>query len=63
MTYYLFPKALGTFERGWNATPSWSTATVSDDPAFMDDFNHFFSIVTDNEYPYYESLGVSFHRN
>ena len=63
VTYYLFPKALGTFERGWNATPSWSTATVSDDPAFMDDFNHFFSIVTDNEYPYYESLGVSFHRN
>ena len=63
VTYYIFPKALGLFERGWNASPAWEDTTVSDDPAFVDDFNRFFSIVTDHEYPYYESLGISYHRN
>ena len=63
VTYYTFPKALGLFERGWNATPSWEGATVSDDPAFTDDFDRFFSIVTDHEYPYYESAGIAFHRH
>ena len=63
VTYYLFPKALGLFERGWNAHPAWEGSTVSDDPAFMADFDRFFSIVTDHEYPYYDSLGISYHRN
>jgi hexosaminidase len=63
VTYYLFPKAVGLVERGWNADPVWSGTTVSDDPAFMDDFDKFFSIVVDHEYPYYEGLGISWHRN
>lgn len=63
VTYYLFPKALGLFERGWNATPAWQGTTVSDDPEFTGDFDRFFSIVTDKEYPYYESLGISYHRH
>ncbi len=63
VTYYIFPKALGLFERGWNATPAWQDTRVSDDPAFTEDFDRFFSIVTDHEYPYYESLGIAYHRH
>ena len=63
VTYYLFPKALGLFERGWNATPAWAGTTAPDDPLFTADFDRFFSIVTNHEYPYYESLGISYHRN
>ena len=63
VTYYLFPKAAGLVERGWNSDPAWSGTTVADDPAFLKDFDQFFSIVVDHEYPYYESLGISWHRN
>jgi hexosaminidase len=63
VTYYIFPKALGLFERGWNASPAWEGTTVSDDPAFTEDFDRFFSIITDHEYPYYESLGIAYHRH
>ena len=50
-------------ERGWNSDPVWSGTTVADDPAFLKDFDQFFSIVVDHEYPYYEELGISWHRN
>ena len=63
VTYYLFPKACGLFERGWNASPAWEQTTVADDPAFVEDFNAFFSIIVDHEYPYYEAEGVSYHKN
>ena len=63
VTYYLFPKACGLFERGWNASPAWERTTESDDPAFMADFDAFFSIVADHEYPYYDHLGIDYHRN
>ncbi|NLZ20067.1 MAG: family 20 glycosylhydrolase [Bacteroidales bacterium] len=63
VTYYLFPKALGLFERGWNATPVWAGTTAADDPAFTADFDRFFSIIVDHEYPYYESQGISYHRH
>lgn len=63
VTYYSFPKALGIFERGWNSTPVWQSTVRSDDPLFMDDFNRFFSIVVDHEYPYYESAGIVYHKN
>lgn len=63
VTYYLFPKALGLFERGWNATPVWAGTTVADDPLFTEDFNRFFSIVTDHEYPYYDALGIAYHKH
>jgi hexosaminidase len=63
VTYYIFPKALGLFERGWNASPAWQDTRVSDDPAFTEDFDRFFSIITDHEYPYYESLGIAYHRH
>ena len=63
VTYYLFPKALGLFERGWNATPTWAETTRPDDPAFVEDFDRFFTTVVEREYPYYESLGISWHRH
>ena len=63
VTYYFFPKSLGLFERGWNATPDWAGTTAPDDPAFTADFDRFFSIITDHEYPYYEDLGISYHRH
>ena len=63
VTYYIFPKALGLFERGWNATPVWAGTTAADDPAFTQDFDRFFSIVTAHEYPYYDQLGIAYHRH
>ena len=63
VTYYLFPKACGLFERGWNASPAWEQTTVADDPAFVEDFDAFFSIIADHEYPYYDKEGISYHRN
>ena len=63
VTYYLFPKALGLFERGWNATPAWAGTTQPDDPAFVADFDRFFTTIVEREYPYYEGLGISWHRH
>ena len=63
VTYYLFPKAVGLFERGWNADPAWAATTTPDDPAFVEDFNRFFSTVVDHEYPYYESKGICWHKH
>lgn len=61
VTYYIFPKMLGVFERGWNASPVWESSTVADDPAFMADFDKFYSIIVDHEMPYYDSIGVAYH--
>ena len=63
VTYYLFPKAVGLFERGWNADPAWAETTRPDDPAFVEDFDHFFSIIAEREYPYYDSIGISWHKH
>ena len=63
VTYYLFPKALGLFERGWNASPAWAGTTRPDDPDFVADFDRFFTTVVEHEYPYYEDLGISWHRH
>ena len=63
VTYYIFPKALGLFERGWNASPAWEGTEVSDDPAFVRDFNAFYSIIYDKELPYYQEKGIAYHIN
>ena len=63
VTYYLFPKAVGLFERGWNAAPAWAETTAPDDPAFVEDFDRFFTTVVEHEYPYYDSIGISWHRH
>ena len=63
VTYYLFPKALGLFERGWNASPAWAETTRPDDPAFVEDFDRFFTTVVEREYPYYANMGIFWHRH
>ena len=64
VTYYFFPKSVGLFERGWNATPVWQSTTCSDDPLFVSDFDRFYSIIVDREMPYYESQGIAYrHRD
>ena len=63
VTYYLFPKAVGLFERGWNAKPAWAETTQPDSPTFVTDFDRFFTTIVEREYPYYESQGISWHRH
>ena len=62
VTYFIFPKMLGLWERGWNANPVWESSDVSDDPAFVADFNHFYSTVVDNEMPWMDSIGICYRK-
>ena len=62
LTYYLFPKALGLFERGWNAHPAWEESAASEDSLFVSDFNRFYSIVVDKEAPYFESNKINYRK-
>ena len=54
-TYNIFPKAIGAFERGWNARPDWSG-----DEAFKSDFDRFYSILAKKEFPIYEERGIRY---
>ena len=63
VTYYLFPKALGLLERGWNARPSWEGSLKADDAVFVNSFDKFYSIIQAWEFPFYDSLGISYHKN
>ena len=60
VTYYIFPKACGAFERAWNASPSWGGSKQADDPAFMADLDKYYSTVVDHEMPYFEELGITY---
>lgn len=62
VTYYFFPKSVGLFERGWNASPEWEGTAESDDPKFIADLDRFCSIVVDREMPYYESIGIAYRK-
>lgn len=62
VTYSLFPKTTGIFERGWNASPAWEGSTRADDERFMQDFDHFYSTVIQREMPYYEQLGITYKK-
>ena len=57
VTYQMLPKALGVVERGWNATPDWSTTD-----AFTTDFDRFYSIVNAKEKPLWEQKGYLYKR-
>ena len=54
-TYSIFPKAIGAFERAWNAHPSWT-----DNDAFKRDFDRFYSIIAAKEFPYYDQQGIRY---
>lgn len=57
VTYQIFPKALGVFERSWNASPSWPT-----DSAFKEDFDRFYSIVSAREMPEWDKKGYNYKK-
>ena len=61
-TYYIFPKALGIFERGWNASPVWEATNKSDDPIFMEDLNAWYSTVVSHEFPYLERMKINYRK-
>ena len=56
----LLPKAYGAWERNWNARPKWEQSKVADDPAFMEDFIHFYTVVRQRELPYLETAGLNY---
>lgn len=60
MEYMLFPKALGAFDRAWNAHPVWEKDAASAD-TFLEAFNRFYSIIIDREMPWYRTRGMRFH--
>jgi hexosaminidase len=62
VTYYVFPKVCGVFERAWNAEPSWAETKTSDDPAFMEALDKYYSTIVSHEMPYYESQGIEYRK-
>ena len=60
VTYYVFPKVCGVFERAWNASPVWEGTTKADDPAFMSELDKYYSTVVSHEMPYYESMHINY---
>jgi len=60
VSYYTFPKAVGLFERAWNASPSFEGSEVSDCPEFKEEFNRFYNIILDREMPFYEEKGICY---
>lgn len=62
VTYYVFPKACGVFERAWNASPSWESTRLSDDPSFMEALDKYYSTVVSHEMPYYETQGIEYRK-
>jgi len=52
-TYQMLPKALGIWERGWNAFPVWE-----DENSFQKDFDEFYSIIKKKEMPQWKAKGL-----
>ena len=61
VTYQLFPKVVGAFERAWNADPTWSHAKGKGfDDGFESAFVDFNSILMAHEVPFWESMGFEY---
>ncbi len=61
VTYCLFPKILGVFERGWNARPDWSLMRgEAEKEAFGKAYEHFYGVIVGREMPFYENEGLEF---
>ncbi|MCR5708861.1 MAG: beta-N-acetylhexosaminidase [Bacteroidales bacterium] len=56
-TYQMLPKAVGIWERAWNASPDWPT-----DEAFASDFNRFYSILVRKEMPCWDAKGYRYKK-
>lgn len=57
VTYQMLPKAVGLWERTWNAAPDWPT-----DEAFAADFNRFYSILVRKEMPAWDKAGYRYKK-
>ena len=62
VTSYVFPKVCGVFERAWNASPSWEGTTQSDDPAFLQELDRYYSTVVSHEIPYYDEMQIAYRQ-
>ena len=62
VTYYVFPKVCGVFERAWNASPSFEGTTAADDPSFMLALDRYYSTVVSHEMPYYEEMKIAYRK-
>ena len=62
VTYYVFPKVCGVFERAWNASPSWEGTKEADNPIFMNDLDKYYSTVVSHEMPYYEDMDIVYRK-
>jgi hexosaminidase len=60
VTYYVFPKVCGMFERAWNASPAWEGTLQADDPSFMSALDRYYSTVVSNEVPYFEEMQINY---
>ena len=62
LTYYVFPKVCGVFERAWNASPVWEGTTQADDPLFMNALDRYYTTVVSHEMSYYEEMGINYRK-
>ena len=62
VTYYVFPKVCGVFERAWNASPSWEGTKEADNPIFINDLDKYYSTVVSHEMPYYEDMDIVYRK-
>ncbi len=62
VTYYIFPKVCGVFERAWNASPEWEGTLQADDPAFMSALDRYYSTVVSREMPYYDQMQINYRK-
>ena len=60
VTYYVFPKVCGMFERAWNASPVCEGTLQSDDPAFLSALDRYYSTVVSYEMPYFEEMQINY---
>ena len=56
-TYQMLPKALGVWERAWNARPAWKT-----DQEFQDAFDQFYSIIKKKEMPAWDAQKLNYKK-
>ncbi len=60
VTYYIFPKVCGVFERAWNASPEWEGTLEADDPAFLSALDRYYSTIVSREMPYYDQMQINY---
>ena len=60
VTYYVFPKVCGVFERAWNASPSWEGTQNADDADFLKQLDLYYSTVISHEIPYFREMGIDY---